>query len=195
MKFGLYTAAHQYTCQKRPGSYKHEKVDAWTYCKDYTIDYLKIDRCGGAAWPQANTSWILFHEGLTSCSAQTGRPVFVDVETCGSVTGCGQWVAGVANAWRIGPDIQANWASVMELTDLNNNLYPLAGAPLGILTPCYSLTSALITLHRITSHRLNRITSHHITSHSHCLISPTSPLSRVLPFNSPLSLRRSRALE
>lgn len=31
LKFGLYTAAHQYTCQKRPGSYQHELQDAQTY--------------------------------------------------------------------------------------------------------------------------------------------------------------------
>lgn len=41
LKFGLYTAQHEYTCQKRPGSYKHETLDAATMC-DWEVDYLKV---------------------------------------------------------------------------------------------------------------------------------------------------------
>lgn len=49
------------------------------------------------------------------------------VESCGSTNGCGQWIANVANLWRIGADIQANWDSVMSIIDHNNMLWPLAG--------------------------------------------------------------------
>lgn len=42
LKFGVYTAAHQFTCQSRPGSYTFEPIDAASYCQ-WGIDYLKID--------------------------------------------------------------------------------------------------------------------------------------------------------
>jgi len=45
LRFGLYTAAHQFTCQKRPGSYRHELQYAQTYC-DWGIDYLKVRNHG-----------------------------------------------------------------------------------------------------------------------------------------------------
>ena len=44
LKFGLYTAQHEYTCQWRPGSFAHEAQDARTYCEDMHIDYLKVSR-------------------------------------------------------------------------------------------------------------------------------------------------------
>jgi hypothetical protein len=32
IKFGIYSAQKQYTCQRRPGSYQHEAIDVQTYC-------------------------------------------------------------------------------------------------------------------------------------------------------------------
>ena len=41
LKFGIYTAAHQFTCQHRPGSWQMESIDSQSYC-DFEIDYLKV---------------------------------------------------------------------------------------------------------------------------------------------------------
>ncbi|KAH8078766.1 alpha-galactosidase [Aureococcus anophagefferens] len=38
MKYGLYTASHEFTCQGRPGSYLHETRDADAYCA-FEVDY------------------------------------------------------------------------------------------------------------------------------------------------------------
>eukprot|EP00051_Salpingoeca_urceolata_P033164 m.19286 g.19286 ORF g.19286 m.19286 type:complete len:914 (-) comp5913_c0_seq1:132-2873(-) len=124
--FGLYTAAHEFTCQKRPGSWEHEAVDAQSYC-EWGIDYIKIDHCGGRRYKAANTSWINFREGITKCENQGGRPILMSVESCGTLSGCGEWVGSLANAWRTGGDIQANWGSVMTNLDRTEPLYPLAG--------------------------------------------------------------------
>lgn len=44
LKFGLYSDAGLYTCQKRPGSLNHEAKDAAVYM-EWKIDYLKYDNC------------------------------------------------------------------------------------------------------------------------------------------------------
>ena len=32
LKFGIYTAQREFTCQRRPGSFQHEAIDVNTYC-------------------------------------------------------------------------------------------------------------------------------------------------------------------
>ena len=44
LKFGLYSDAGFYTCEKRPGSLGYEEIDADTYAK-WGVDYLKYDNC------------------------------------------------------------------------------------------------------------------------------------------------------
>eukprot|EP01063_Lacrimia_lanifica_P033445 TRINITY_DN5940_c0_g2_i1.p1 TRINITY_DN5940_c0_g2~~TRINITY_DN5940_c0_g2_i1.p1 ORF type:complete len:937 (+),score=234.67 TRINITY_DN5940_c0_g2_i1:46-2856(+) len=112
-KFGLYTAAKQFTCQNRPGSYLHEAVDAVTYC-DWGVDYLKIDLCRGAGYGTQNASWLLFQKGFQECAARTGRAALTSVSSCGDPDGCGRWVAGAADNWRVANDIQADWGSVVN---------------------------------------------------------------------------------
>ena len=130
MMFGIYTAAHGTTCQSRPGSYLNESLDAATYC-DFGIDYLKIDQCGGDSYEKhglpKNTSWARFKRGFEACLARTGRPIVESVESCGSVSGCGEWIAQSANLWRTGADLEATWASVLKNVDTTLPLYPLAG--------------------------------------------------------------------
>mgnify|MGYP006077722795 CR=1 FL=1 len=130
MLFGIYTAAHGLTCQSRPGSYLNETIDAKTYC-EFGIDYLKIDQCGGDSYEHhhlpKNTSWVLFKEGFANCLKETGRPIVESVESCSSVTGCGEWIANSANLWRTGSDLEATWSSVMRNVDATLPLYSLAG--------------------------------------------------------------------
>ena len=47
LKFGVYTAQKELTCQRRPGSWQHEALDVQSYC-DWGVDYLKVDQCAGA---------------------------------------------------------------------------------------------------------------------------------------------------
>eukprot|EP00117_Sycon_ciliatum_P036047 scpid34671/ scgid27197/ Alpha-galactosidase; Alpha-D-galactoside galactohydrolase; Melibiase len=125
LKFGLYTAQAEFTCQKRPGSWTHELQDAATYC-EWGIDYLKIDHCGGHTNPHLNDSWILFKQGFDKCKQQTGKQIVMSVESCHDVTGCGSWIAKEANLWRTCGDIQSNWKSIMGNLDSNNVMAPVA---------------------------------------------------------------------
>ena len=124
LKFGLYTAHGTHTCQRRPGACQHEAIDAQTYC-DWGLDYLKIDGCSGCP-TASNVSWDIFRKSFDACTAKSGRFMTESVESCGSVTGCGQWIAGIANLWRTGGDIQANWKSILGNAATNNRMASVA---------------------------------------------------------------------
>eukprot|EP00756_Hemistasia_phaeocysticola_P021196 Hpha_TRINITY_DN15761_c6_g6::TRINITY_DN15761_c6_g6_i1::g.38595::m.38595/K07407/E3.2.1.22B, galA, rafA; alpha-galactosidase len=125
MKFGVYTARAEFTCQGRPGSYQHEVIDADTYC-EWGIDYLKIDQCGGAKAKNASSSWIQFHERFQACYKDKGHFIVQSVESCDSPQTCGQWVPKMANTWRTGADVQANFGSVMHNAAVNNKMADIA---------------------------------------------------------------------
>eukprot|EP01043_Picozoa_sp_COSAG02_P090081 COSAG02_NODE_26979_length_619_cov_1.978846_1_plen_95_part_01 len=42
LKFGVYTATHEFTCQHRPGSWMHEAIDGKFFCEN-SVDFIKID--------------------------------------------------------------------------------------------------------------------------------------------------------
>ena len=71
-------------------------------------------------------SWTKFAEGFAKCYNETGRYIVQGVSSCDTVTGCGEWVAKVANLWRTGGDIQANWASMLSSIHGANALARLA---------------------------------------------------------------------
>ena len=130
MLFGIYTAAHGTTCQSRPGSYLYERIDSRSYC-EFGIDYLKIDQCGGDSYEHhgedKNMSWLAFQRGFKECLQSTGRAIVQSVESCGTVSGCGEWIANCANLWRTGSDLEATWGSVMKNLDQTAPLFSLAG--------------------------------------------------------------------
>lgn len=129
LRFGIYTAQHEYTCQLKTGSYQHEALDAATYC-DAGVDYVKIDACGGAGFQQDNTSWIRFRRAFDECETTTGRCVSMACpltlaltltgrhitmacSSCSDPDGCGKWIATGqvrADVWRTTGDIQATWS-------------------------------------------------------------------------------------
>jgi alpha-galactosidase len=121
LKFGLYTAAREYTCQDRPGSWRFEDTDIDTYCR-WGIDYVKTDGCFGRGNAADNTTWIHFRAGIDRCVANGGRPMVLSVESCSDPTGCGVWLPKLANLWRTTGDIQATFASVLSNLDQNNKM-------------------------------------------------------------------------
>ena len=115
LRSGLYTSATSLTCQDRPGSYGFEAQDAASYCA-FGVDYAKIDLCGGAHWPERNTSWIKFRSGLDKCAASGGRNITMSVEYCDAGQDC-SWISGLADLWRCSGDIQSNWPSILHNLD------------------------------------------------------------------------------
>jgi hypothetical protein len=112
LKFGVYTAQHSFTCQRRPGSYMHEEIDVESYCDwgyvhwlfnsclltstlplridpylcpfppSLSVDYLKVDACRGEGYKAHNTSWIKFRAAIDACTKRRGYPIVLSVESC-----------------------------------------------------------------------------------------------------------------
>lgn len=132
MKLGIYQSANQWTCvgvygsaedkAKRVGSLGYEEQDAASFA-EWGIDYLKYDLCAGQ-----RSSIIKMGQAIRAQS----RPILYSINP-------GNWegdldppkpnwdMAGVANIWRIGFDINTNWSSVIRLLDQNAPLYSYAG--------------------------------------------------------------------
>ncbi|EGC38562.1 hypothetical protein DICPUDRAFT_86485 [Dictyostelium purpureum] len=103
---GIYTDAGLYTCQKRPGSYGFEEIDAITYA-EWGIDYLKEDWCYSFLEnPQER------YQIMSNSLNATGRQIFFSLCDWGTDN---PWTFGgaIANSWRTTPDIKDNWDSMM----------------------------------------------------------------------------------
>ena len=147
------SAQHEFTCQRRPGSWLHESVDVDSYC-EWGVDYLKVtdhsalpslpaskclslqltdvlapqlDACSGRGYSQHNTSWIKFRAAIDACSKRRGFPMVLSVESCDDPDGCGLWIGKLANLWRTCGDIQATFASVMRNAAENTKMHKWAG--------------------------------------------------------------------
>lgn len=70
----------------------------------------QVDHCGGTCHPQLNTSWIAFRAGIAACTGGGGRDILLSVESCSDPSGCGAWIADVADSWRTTGDIQVRRA-------------------------------------------------------------------------------------
>ena len=73
MKFGLYSDAGEFTCEKRPGSLGYEDKDSEQYAK-WEVDYLKYDNCFNQNI-SAKTRYPVMRDALN----KTGRPIFYSV--------------------------------------------------------------------------------------------------------------------
>src|SRR5437879_11793638 len=69
LKFGLYTDAGRQTCQRRPGTYGSEEIDARTFAA-WGVDYVKEDWCNSEGL-DAPTQYAKFRDAL----ATAGRPI------------------------------------------------------------------------------------------------------------------------
>ncbi|MBU3895658.1 ricin-type beta-trefoil lectin domain protein [Serratia rubidaea] len=123
LKFGLYESPTQGTCQRRPGSYGHEAVDAATFA-NWGVDYLKHDWCQTSK-KQSPLMWkdfpnksekeiaqILFTR-MRDALAATKRPIGYSLSACCSALDFPSWAGNVANLWRTSTDINDSWSSVI----------------------------------------------------------------------------------
>ncbi len=123
LKFGLYESPTQGTCQRRPGSYKHEATDAATFAS-WGVDYLKLDWCQTST-DQSPQMWkdfpnksekeiaqTLFTK-MRDALAATKRPIGYSLSACCSALDFPSWAGNVANLWRTSTDITDSWGSVI----------------------------------------------------------------------------------
>lgn len=111
------------------GFYGHDAEDARFLFNGCGFDFIKIDFCGGDAGQNAlgleldeRERYTAIHRAILA----TGRRD-VRVNVCRWAFP-GTWVRGVADSWRIAPDIRPDWASVKAIIHRNKYLSAYAGA-------------------------------------------------------------------
>ena len=119
LKFGLYSDAGLYTCERRRGSLNYEEIDAKTYAQ-WGVDYLKYDNCFNKGLPSLNRYKI-----MGDALAKSGRNIFYSICNWGldNVT---SWGKKIGNSWRTTEDIKDNWKSMIRIIDINNKYYEYA---------------------------------------------------------------------
>jgi alpha-galactosidase len=130
LKFGIYETPNTVTCvgiyggispSVAVGSLGHESQDAKTFAS-WGVDFLKYDLCNGQ-----RSSFTTMRDALRA----TGRPIVFSINP-GDGGGYPQntpgWnPIGIANMWRFASDINASYASVTSIIDLDAPFFALAG--------------------------------------------------------------------
>jgi alpha-galactosidase len=127
LKIGLYSTPNTSTCSAVfgtksktvvVGSLGHETQDAKTFAS-WGIDYLKYDQCMGP---------VSGFEVMRKALRDSGRDIVYSINPgCFPPSTCTIDVKTIANLWRIGFDIGANWSSVVGMIDQNKATSKLAG--------------------------------------------------------------------
>ena len=120
LKLGVYTDAGRLTCQKRPGSYEHELLDAKTYAS-WGVDYVKIDWCHAEGLdPEVQ------YAKLRDALAQAGRPIVFSICNWG-VKAPWTWGPATGNLWRTTGDINDTYDRMSVIGFSQNGLEKFAG--------------------------------------------------------------------
>jgi alpha-galactosidase len=90
--------------------------------------WVRYDACGRCSVAGRNNTdraiWELVKGALDKCDHE----ITLLVESCHTVSGCGAWIAEVADLWRVSQDIEASWQSVMHNLDAQNAMAAVARA-------------------------------------------------------------------
>ncbi|WP_165436245.1 NPCBM/NEW2 domain-containing protein [Amycolatopsis suaedae] len=117
LKFGIYTAVGDKTCEGRPASGGNYERDATTFAR-WGVDYVKLDWCGATGDPHALASE--FRAALDA----TGRPVVLGVSRHGAPW---TWPDRPADLWRTSADIDDRWHSMLRNAEEEAGLAGAAG--------------------------------------------------------------------
>ena len=112
LKFGIYTDAGRLTCERRPGSFGHEELDARTYAA-WGVDYVKVDWCN-AEGIDAPAQYAKIRDALL----KSGRPIVFSICEWGSNRPW-EWAPQTGNLWRTTGDIADRWSSLLSIVDLS----------------------------------------------------------------------------
>jgi alpha-galactosidase len=130
LKFGLYTDAGIYTCNKGqrshdiPGSYGHYQQDANSYAS-WGVEFVKMDWCNTDINGTQLDPKIQYPE-MSKALNKTGKPIFFNSCEWGQDDPW-TWMRPYANAWRSGPDHHDSWTSTSVVIEFNHNRGQYAG--------------------------------------------------------------------
>jgi len=134
LRFGIYTDRGSRTCAGRPGSFKHEALDAQTFA-DWGVDYVKEDNCHSSKGPNDKESLFQQFGEFRDSLNKTGRPIFFSV--CGGgdqglYTNLSYYASderggkNLANSWRIHSDC-IDWTTCLDGQQVAAGLQNYAG--------------------------------------------------------------------
>lgn len=129
LKAGLYSEGGKNTCGSMwdndtkgvgVGMYGHEKEDAELFFGEWNFDFIKVDWCGGQEMKlDEEEQYTKIVQAVKQVKPEAGfnlcRWQFP-----------GEWAIKLVDSWRISGDIRNNFGSVLEIIDLNRNLYKYA---------------------------------------------------------------------
>ncbi len=126
LKAGIYSDGGINTCGSRwdkdpisvgSGMYGHEQKDISLFLKTWNYDFLKIDWCGG--------EWL----GLDEQTSYTNIGKLIhEIKPTAIYNICrwefpGKWALPIADSWRISGDITNEFQSILDIIDLNADLW------------------------------------------------------------------------
>ena len=129
LKFGLYSAMGEYTCQGYPAfncpdvdhcEQAHKDVETFL---SWGIDYIKVDSCRGANNAAFNTTHPLISKWFLEGGRKTGRPVLYHPSGIAlkddhlHTPTQYQLMARTANMWRHFADMQPVWSEVNKIIE------------------------------------------------------------------------------
>ena len=126
LKAGNYTDAGKNTCGSiydkdslgiGVGIYGHIEQDCNLFFKEWGFDFLKVDWCGGEK--QKLDEQTEYTKIINTVKAINNNIVF---NVC-RWKFPGEWAIKKADSWRISGDIRENFSSILEIIDLNADLY------------------------------------------------------------------------
>ena len=132
LKAGIYTDAGPNTCGsyynkdtingRGVGIYKHIEKDCRRFFTEWGYDFLKVDWCGGERLKlDEQTEYLKILDTVRIFNSDAIYNI------------CrwkfpGEWAVKKADSWRISGDIRASFKSILEIIDLNTDLYIYASA-------------------------------------------------------------------
>jgi alpha-galactosidase len=133
LKFGIYSSAGYFTCERRAASLNFEMIDAKTYA-DWGVDFVKYDFCFATAPDVHNTHdntpefTRARYQPMADAIAASGREMIFSLCSWG-VGKPWIWGAEVGQLWRTAEDIalSPNWRGWTRILDQQVGLEKYAG--------------------------------------------------------------------
>ncbi len=131
LKAGIYTDVGKNTCASifdndslgvGVGMYGHIEQDCHTFFNDWGYDFIKVDWCGGKK--QQLDEETEYTKIIDKIRAINSHIVF---NVC-RWKFPGTWVIKKADSWRISGDIREEFSSILNIIDMNADLYPYSSA-------------------------------------------------------------------
>jgi alpha-galactosidase len=121
LKFGIYTSAGRTIClHQHPGSWGNYDRDFRTFAR-WKVDYVKVDWCNPAPGQHLKTAY----PQVARAAKRSGRHMLVTVSTPG-ISEPWKWGAPYGSSWRIAPDLDGSWKSVLSVLDADAPLWRYA---------------------------------------------------------------------